>query len=647
MPHIDTLTQTLLRQLYVEDGKTETEIATMFGVYQVKIGRLRRKFGIPTVSKSSRLGLPDVVSSRLRSILIGSMLGDGGLSSTGGQTARYSEHHCAQQKLYLDWKASEWGPFLIGITPSDKGEYQGFRLSTHGCIALRPYWERFYPDGAGAKTFIRMPLKWVDPLALAVWYMDDGSKNGRYVRFHVSPNPLDREVQLRIFRKFHIEVKDYEEKNGNTLFIHNRTGVNRFLELVRPHIHPSLAYKLEVDLSKAGPAPIDLLTSDRVQPLLDRGLSVQAIATFCQVSRGSVQRALNRMGVDHRPLGRPVRSARKELPSDAARLSIEGLDSKSPTYVDDVVAVLAMTELPVPPITLEEARQDADRLRRAPTKLEGDQVLAISWAGSKLCQKYFPHRLDAGYRNNLSVREAWYDPKHLRQAVLFQIRVGDPLIPTRVFRALQAVPLSSCRECRPSPTNFRPCIAKAIVEAFCPEGGIVLDPCAGYGGRAAGTMAANRIYVGVDPHPKAENGVMGVQNEMGGKAQFFNAPFEDVSLGLLQADLVFTSPPYFSVEKYANDTTQSWVRYPSWEQWLEGFLRPFVEKSFAHLKTGGMFCINTKNIRMGRAYYPIGDELIKAANTVGFSLDRTLELPIGRIGKNPKSEPLFVFIKPN
>ena len=37
-------------------------------------------------------------------------------------------------------------------------------------------------------------------------------------------------------------------------------------------------------------------------------------------------------------------------------------------------------------------------------------------------------------------------------------------------------------------------------------------------------------------------------------------------------DVVFTSPPYFSVERYSHDDTQSWVRYKNIDVWNEYFL---------------------------------------------------------------------------
>lgn len=563
------------------------------------------------------------------------MLGDGRLFQTGPATAAYSEYHSAKQKAYLDWKVEEWGDFGLSCKPSQDGDYEGWLFTTHGCRTLHPFWEMFYPNGSGAKTCVGLPIEWVNELALAVWFMDDRSKTGRYFRLHVSPNKRDRRVQIKALKRLDLRAADYKESNGNTLFFTNRTQVNRFLDLVHPHIHPSMAYKLEVRLSKGGPSPKDFLTPERLQPLVDRGFAAQAIADVFRVSRGSVVRALTRMGAPPRPPGRPKKDAvRQELDIESAKVAVQQLDPSSKTFKEDVFKVLSQTELPLMVPTEEQVLRDWKRLQEAHTQLEGDTFVRLSLAGSKLCQRFFPHRWDARYRWYPSPREAWYDHKRLKQAIKFQIAVGDPVIPKRVFRAIQAVVHG--------PTNFRPSYAKAIVKALSPEGGLVLDPCAGYGGRAVGTLAAGRRYVGVDPHPDAGEAFRGLQTVVGELA-FHNQPFEEVDLGDLKADLVFTSPPYFSVERYSDDTTQSWVRYASWGSWVDGFLRPLVVKSKAHLKPGGLLCINTKNIRKGRRTFPIADELVRLAQEAGFELQRTLELPLGRIGKKALTEPVFVF----
>ena len=37
-------------------------------------------------------------------------------------------------------------------------------------------------------------------------------------------------------------------------------------------------------------------------------------------------------------------------------------------------------------------------------------------------------------------------------------------------------------------------------------------------------------------------------------------------------DTIFTSPPYFNVEKYSDEDTQSYVRYKNIDSWNKNFL---------------------------------------------------------------------------
>lgn len=632
------LTEIELRRLYVDECLHETEIAEIFGTYQVRVNRLRKTFGIPTQVRTDKLKLPEKLPPRLRSILIGSMLGDGGIRRTGELTACFVEHHSEKQKDYLDWKVKEWGSFISKVSPSNKDGYLGFRLRTHGCRVLSPYWKLFYPSGKGDKVFSNLDMSLIDSLALAVWFMDDGSRTTSSIRFSVSPDPVNYRFQLALLREFGLVPTLYSDPEDFSIHLKGKGSLTKFVDLISPHMPSCMASKLELKVvRRAGPAPRDILTRDKVESLLDRGHSLQGIADILDVSRGSVSRALDRFGIDHCPIGRPSQGRPTDFTVEEATSLISGINQSRPDYVDEVIRVLSKTHLPLPTSTQEEVRHDVELLRNCPTALSGTDFVSISKAGSVVCTKNFPYRWEAYYRSNLPVKQAWYDESILRQAVKFQIRVGDPVTPIRVFRAIQAVVRA--------PTNFRPSIAKAIVEAYSPKGGSVLDPCAGYGGRAAGSLASGRSYFGVDPHPKAKPAFDGLRSDFGGNLTFFNTPFEEFDEGSLGVDLVFTSPPYFSVERYSDDVTQSWVKYKTWSSWVHEFLEPLAEKSFFHLKSGGLFCVNTKNIRIGKAVFPILEELIRISRALGFILESTIEIPIGRIGKDSHSEPLLIFRK--
>jgi len=569
------------------------------------------------------------------------MLGDGRLFRTGDSTAAYSEYHSTSQQAYLEWKKEEWGAFVTRgrATTNPKG-YSGSYFTTHATRLLHPFWELFYPNGSGNKVFSSLRANQVDPLALAVWFMDDGSSttNG-YVRFSVGPDEASQTSQLKILRRYGLNPALYSSKSGFEILIDDRTSYTKFLDLVSSHVHPSLAYKLHTKVvRKAGAAPRDIVTKVKVQELLDRGLTLEDMSKVLGVPRTTMGRLYRELGFPPKPTGRPKASSKLEYPVAVASEMIRNLDPTDSKYSDAVVEILMRTGFPVPPLTHEEAIHDFDVLVRSPTRVEGESIVSLSQGGSALCRDVFSYISDASYHKHISPREAWYSESLVRRAVRFQIKVGDPVTPARVLRALRL----NVR----APTNFRPCSAKALVDHFCPQGGLVLDPCAGYGGRAVGTLAAGRQYVGVDPHPKAGDAYKNLSSLLGKEITFYNAPFEDVDLGELQADLVLTSPPYFSVERYSDDPQQSWVRYKTWDSWAEGFLIPFIDKVYRHLKPGCIAAINTKNVKLGRRECPIGDILVGLAQKRDFTLEKIMKLPLGRIGKHEKTEPIFVFRKP-
>ena len=64
--------------------------------------------------------------------------------------------------------------------------------------------------------------------------------------------------------------------------------------------------------------------------------------------------------------------------------------------------------------------------------------------------------------------------------------------------------------------------------------------------------------------------------------------------------MVFTSPPYFHVERYSfgeNEETQSWKRYgKTIDSWLDGFLYPTLNNCWEALEDGGTMIINIADV---------------------------------------------------
>lgn len=111
-----------------------------------------------------------------KSILVGTLLGDGHLETQdGGRTFRLKIEHQILQRDYLEWMHNqfrEWIPGGIRSRIKKNGyEYVLFDTYSHG--AFRFYAQQFYTDRK--KHIPKLIEKLLDPMVLAVWFMDDGS----------------------------------------------------------------------------------------------------------------------------------------------------------------------------------------------------------------------------------------------------------------------------------------------------------------------------------------------------------------------------------------------------------------------------------------------------------------------------------------
>src|SRR5262249_35757014 len=133
-------------------------------------------------------------------------------------------------------------------------------------------------------------------------------------------------------------------------------------------------------------------------------------------------------------------------------------------------------------------------------------------------------------------------------------------------------------------SNFRPSIARALYETYSNEGDTIVDPAAGYGGRLLGALPLIRRYIGFEPNKLAWLGnkrmFAALRKEALASADVIRKPAED---GLSQVtcssvQLVIFSPPYFRRERYSNEASQSWRRYPTYDLWKKDFLATILEE---------------------------------------------------------------------
>lgn len=307
---IPGLTFDILRQLYETELLSETQIAERFGCNQVYIGRLRTAMGIPALSKGDRLArtLPALTTEQ-EQVLIGSLLGDGSLSATSVQSARYTESHSVKQEAYLRWKAEMFSSYLAAIIPTEKRDsksgkvFQGWSFTTRACPQLRPFYDQFYPEPNRKRIFPADLPQRMTPLVLAVWYMDDGgvSVTGEpRIAFGLDDLSLARSRQALFV--LGLDTAIYGTGTNREILFPKCGHIVR--DLISPFLHPSLAYKMPRDTPRrAGDRNARRLSPEMARILYDQGHSIVSIAKTYQVGTSTVSRRLQLAGTSKRRSG--------------------------------------------------------------------------------------------------------------------------------------------------------------------------------------------------------------------------------------------------------------------------------------------------------------------------------------------------------
>ena len=95
--------------------------------------------------------------------------------------------------------------------------------------------------------------------------------------------------------------------------------------------------------------------------------------------------------------------------------------------------------------------------------------------------------------------------------------------------------------------------------------------------------------------------------EINKKSEFLCEAAEEADLERYEDtfDTIFTSPPYFNVERYSHDDTQSWVRYKDIDTWNRQFMFKTMDNILPTLKSGGKLCINISDVYSRSVKVPI------------------------------------------
>ena len=210
-------------------------------------------------------------------------------------------------------------------------------------------------------------------------------------------------------------------------------------------------------------------------------------------------------------------------------------------------------------------------------------------------------------------------------------------------------------------TTFKPKLIKFCISNFSELGDYrqgnntikrVLDISAGWGDRLVGCMASNiDEYQGFDPNMAMQSAYKEIVDFLRPYAvnkkiacSVVPLPFEEAQLNNNYYDLVMSSPPYFMMEIYSGDSTQSTAATKSEREWYTKYLKRWIDKCYLALKPDGILCLNINQERTNSYVNWLFKDLSAEYHDrgVGFSFFGTLGY-VNDDGNN--TQPIFIWKK--
>lgn len=210
--------------------------------------------------------------------------------------------------------------------------------------------------------------------------------------------------------------------------------------------------------------------------------------------------------------------------------------------------------------------------------------------------------------------------------------------------------------------NFSPIAARKIYEKYCPKFyATVLDYSCGWMARMLGCLSSpyEYKYIGIEPNSKLNERLHEFSEwicnslHRENNTQLYLEGSEVFHEELVNTvDISFSSPPYFNLEIYTNEESQSANENTTFKAWVEHYMIPTIQNIYKYTKPQGLHIVNLKNLA-GKE--PLLDMWVRTCVAVGFELvgaDVLYHQSRRQFDKNKKNvkfngdkEPIIVFKK--
>jgi 16S rRNA G966 N2-methylase RsmD len=260
----------------------------------------------------------------------------------------------------------------------------------------------------------------------------------------------------------------------------------------------------------------------------------------------------------------------------------------------------------------EEIIKDWKSLCRKEVLAEEYNVPATCTTGMKIIRKNMPHFYQVKNYKGVDLVSLW-TCENLEKALRFNRKYHSTPYVSEIIRSI------SFTNGLGKITIYRPVLAKTIVNYFNVRS--ILDVCVGWGGRMLGAKSVDSTvyYTGFEPCLKTYQGLCNIRDELNlENIRLFNTPAEVGLLNMIPTDekfdLALTSPPYYNLEIYSNEKTQSVKANETYEQWLSSFIKPVIEQLVKRVKYS---CWSIKNFKTDKKYN-LYDDIVKIHEDLGW-----------------------------
>lgn len=198
------------------------------------------------------------VPNEVKQVVLGSLLGDGHIRQKYYKGKPCNAHmimsHCKAQKEYLEFKNTLLAEYGGNVKHTKRDQYM-VTCKSH------PHMNPFLHLIGKPRRVTRKLLNQLDPLGLAIWYQDDGNLGVEYHkrldgtygikrrRLSIATNCFSLEehwIMQQYFKVvWDIEVSIHKAQEGQWKLSFNYTNAQKFVDIVKPYIHPIMQYKID------------------------------------------------------------------------------------------------------------------------------------------------------------------------------------------------------------------------------------------------------------------------------------------------------------------------------------------------------------------------------------------------------------------